>query len=178
MKADPISQSIAKWLAKQDEALRELLTEDIPNASPIERLLVLGLLLSEDGEFIPALHRHDVDDDCKCIVPVASPAIGRLHFQHPVSFGRRNYRLDFALFGKDFDISIAIECDGHDFHEKTKEQAARDKARERDLVGAGWLVLRFAGSELWRDPEACGDAVVWTYINEWTRRRERVGGER
>ena len=46
---------------------------------------------------------------------------------------------------------IAVECDGHEFHEKTKQQAARDKARDRD---------RFTGSEIWKDPGACADEVL------------------
>lgn len=50
---------------------------------------------------------------------------------------------------------IAVECDGHEFHDKTKEQAQRDKARDRFLVTAGVKVMRFTGSEIWRDPTAC-----------------------
>lgn len=54
---------------------------------------------------------------------------------------------------------LVVECDGHDFHEKTKAQAARDKARDRDLVMAGYEVFRFTGSELWRDPWGCAEQV-------------------
>lgn len=64
-----------------------------------------------------------------------------------------SYRLDFAL--RRDGRSVAIELDGHDFHERTKEQAARDKSRDRALAEAGWTVLRFTGSELWKDPVAC-----------------------
>ena len=71
------------------------------------------------------------------------------------------HRVDFAIFingvASDEEIKVVIECDGHDFHEKTKEQAARDKRRDRDLQIAGWKVLRFTGSEIWRNPEACID---------------------
>lgn len=54
---------------------------------------------------------------------------------------------------------VAIECDGHEFHEKTKEQAARDKKRDRDIVCAGYPMLRFTGSEIYRDPVACANQV-------------------
>jgi hypothetical protein len=60
---------------------------------------------------------------------------------------------------------IAVECDGHDFHEKTKEQAAADKARDREIVAAGITVLRFTGSEIWKDAEKCAqevEALLWT----------------
>jgi very-short-patch-repair endonuclease len=47
---------------------------------------------------------------------------------------------------------LGIELDGHAFHEKTKDQAEKDKARERDLMAMGWTLLRFTGREVWRDP--------------------------
>ena len=47
---------------------------------------------------------------------------------------------------------LIVECDGHDFHERTKEQAAKDKARDRQAQLAGYTVFRYTGSELWRDP--------------------------
>jgi hypothetical protein len=45
-----------------------------------------------------------------------------------------NYRADFII--ELDDIKIVIECDGHDYHERTKEQAARDRknARARHLT--------------------------------------------
>lgn len=69
------------------------------------------------------------------------------------------YRVDFvfvkgALIGRR-DKWIVIECDGHDFHDKTKEQAARDKARDRFLSANVARVLRFTGSEIYRDVGGC-----------------------
>lgn len=68
-----------------------------------------------------------------------------------------NYRVDFMILirGNANLTRIAVECDGHDFHEKTKEQAARDKKRDRDLLLAGVKVLRFTGSEIYRDAIGC-----------------------
>lgn len=54
---------------------------------------------------------------------------------------------------------LVVECDGHDFHERTKEQAKHDRSRDRDLVQRGYDVFRFTGSELWRDPLGCADQV-------------------
>jgi very-short-patch-repair endonuclease len=73
-----------------------------------------------------------------------------------------DYHVDFAIILNnvpDEQIKIVVECDGHDFHEKTKEQAGRDKKRDRELQIAGWKVLRFTGSEIWRDHLACGADV-------------------
>lgn len=76
-----------------------------------------------------------------------------------------SFRVDFAVYPYAFARrngaslalrpSVAVELDGHEFHERTKAQAARDKSRDRRLVAAGWSVLRFTGSEVWRDPFAC-----------------------
>ena len=88
-----------------------------------------------------------------------APAFGghRLCPQHAAS----GFRLDFALVPLPWAKGkpIAIECDGHDFHEKTPEQAARDKARDRALTEAGWTMLRFTGREIHRDSRACADQV-------------------
>lgn len=55
--------------------------------------------------------------------------------------------------------SVVIECDGHEFHEKTKEQVERDKRRERAIVSQGFQLLRFAGSEIYRNPDVCAKEV-------------------
>lgn len=69
------------------------------------------------------------------------------------------YRVDMVLGlcgeGTPQQCWIAIECDGHDFHERTKEQAQRDKARDRRLQSQAAKVLRFTGSEIYRDPFRC-----------------------
>ena len=60
-----------------------------------------------------------------------------------------NYRADFVVnYFKYSKKKYVIECDGHDFHEKTKEQAKHDKQRERFFVSQGYTVLRFSGSEI------------------------------
>lgn len=67
------------------------------------------------------------------------------------------YRADFLITVKNGDTKeiVVVECDGHDFHDRTKEQAARDKKRDRDLVAMGAPVLRFTGSEIVKDPWGC-----------------------
>lgn len=55
---------------------------------------------------------------------------------------------------------MVVECDGHDFHERTKEQARRDKQRDRYFQGIGHKVLRFTGSEIWAGPDACAAEII------------------
>jgi very-short-patch-repair endonuclease len=102
-------------------------------------------------------------------------------------------RVDFMFMLRDYDEHaipplLAVECDGHDFHEKTKEQAARDKARDRFLTQVGCHVMRFAGSEVAKNPRDCAQEVMdWLISREersfdsWAARQmefnRRVGHE-
>ena len=70
------------------------------------------------------------------------------------------YRLDFAITDKHFSWKVAVECDGHNFHERTKEQAAHDRSRDRELIIDGWTVLRFTGSEIHKDPSRCAEQIM------------------
>lgn len=65
------------------------------------------------------------------------------------------YRVDLAILSVDRQSKtrsvVIAELDGHAFHERTKEQAERDKKRDRDLQALGWKVARFTGSQAHRD---------------------------
>lgn len=80
-------------------------------------------------------------------------------------FGVR-YRIDFALVPEaSFQVrceasgvrfpSIAVEVDGHGFHEKTPAQVAERNERDRLLQQAGWLVLHYSWTEMTTRPEEC-----------------------
>jgi len=95
--------------------------------------------------------------------------------QHRVTVEGVNYRLDFKvkLQHPDFyDAArrvyretlplIGVELDGHDFHEKTKEQVTARNKRDRDLQVAGWRIFHISGSELVRRGY---DAVSEVYLH-------------
>jgi len=65
------------------------------------------------------------------------------------------YRIDLAVYPH----RLAIEIDGHDYHERTKDQATRGKRRARDLQLLGWTVLPYTGSDVWNDPFGCCEDV-------------------
>lgn len=73
----------------------------------------------------------------------------------------KKYRTDLEIHVEvdGGDRVYIIECDGHDFHEKTKEQAQRDKSRDRAFISSGSTVIRFTGSEINRDVDACVEEV-------------------
>jgi len=52
---------------------------------------------------------------------------------------------------REIHCRYAIELDGHEFHERTKEQAQRDRERDRNLAAIGYQVLRYTGSEIYKD---------------------------
>jgi very-short-patch-repair endonuclease len=65
--------------------------------------------------------------------------------QYPVRIGPADYRVDFAYP----DQLLGIEGDGFEFHAR-RQRFEDDRARQNDLVLAGWRILRFT----WR--QICG----------------------
>lgn len=82
------------------------------------------------------------------------PSQWELVAQHPWE----QYRIDFALI-TELPYPIFIECDGHDFHERTKGQAAHDREKDRKIQAAGIPILRFTGSEIYKSPQDCAFQV-------------------
>lgn len=128
--------------------------ENMPKqpASPIERSLLIGLMAQSlnapmydfGDRFSELTVRYDRDD--------------RPTFRVELQAQVLNYRADFLitviLSGKTLG-RVVIECDGHHFHERTKEQAAHDRGRDRAMTLAGYKVIRFTGSEIHRDLMKC-----------------------
>lgn len=66
--------------------------------------------------------------------------------------------LDIAGYIPDILISIdasevgyAIEIDGYEWHEKTKEQAINDRKKDRAYLKNGYIPIRFLGSEVYHN---------------------------
>jgi very-short-patch-repair endonuclease len=81
--------------------------------------------------------------------------------QRMLPTSRGEFAVDFCVTRRGTRTPlVVIEIDGHDFHEKTKEQARSDKQRERAIVRAGTTVLRFSASEVFRGPRGCVEEVI------------------
>lgn len=74
-----------------------------------------------------------------------------------------NFRVDFLIT---FSVrnrrpeALIVECDGHNFHDRTPEQASRDRERDRELTASGYRVFRFTGTDLNRRPIECATEIV------------------
>lgn len=123
-------------------------------------------------DHLPVLNDHVLiynGSYCKKVVLEHSGAIENIDRDMAISHielfpqyhieGINNYRVDFLIVYhfpgwqglvnvSPYDIKIVVECDGYEFHERTKEQATRDKQRDRDLTSLGYVVLRYTGSEI------------------------------
>lgn len=132
----------------------------VPTESPIERLLVAQMLL--DGWHIHQRSRVAVSPSM-----ALAPAVLVVIPQCPLTVRGRGYRLDFVFTtvgGVDGNRErpLAVELDGHDFHERTREQASSDRARDRALLALGTTTIRFTGSDVYRDPKAVLDECIAT----------------
>lgn len=96
----------------------------------------------------------------KCISPIEKIMYYLLSFVDGIVFYPQieigKYKVDFCvtipIYNEEKDKKIIIECDGHEFHEKTKEQAQHDKERDRYLQAEGYPIYRFTGSEIYKNP--------------------------
>jgi very-short-patch-repair endonuclease len=133
--------------------------------SPIEQLMLMALYLSDlhygrnsdvwghsiahSSNFI---RQHCENTKHKCGVFI--------YPQMPVL----EYRVDFLIGAMTAPDAVphwvVVECDGHDYHERTAAQAEHDRARDRAMTAAGYRVFRFTGREIWRNPQACADEVL------------------
>lgn len=63
-------------------------------------------------------------------------------------------------------MKLVVECDGHAFHEKTKEQVKSNNERDYVLKSSGYEVLHFSGSQIFNNPFKCACDVIDFIINK------------
>lgn len=129
-------KTLSQWTA--DEAGAWLDERPCPDdiASPIEEAFDMTLVVAE------AIGRL-------CQIPYSEWLKGYRR-QFAVEIRGNTYRLDFAFVGTSY--MVAVELDGHEWHERTPEQVERRNRRDADLQAAGWTVLHFSGRQILRDP--------------------------
>lgn len=87
-----------------------------------------------------------------------------------LSVTRPNKNYEISGYKPDFLIEItsclneimkfAIEIDGYEWHEKTKEQAANDRRKDRIYLKNGYTPIRFLGTEVYHDVSSCARDTI------------------
>lgn len=128
--------------------------------SPIEQIFIVGFEIAKEwlGEVYSPVYSID------------------LFPQFEIKTNNKKYIADFAFISEKFDgvngtklsrnLNLIIECDGHDFHEKTKAQVAYGNDRDFDLKEAGYEVIHFSGSQIFNNPYGCAGKVLIYILRE------------
>lgn len=132
--------------------------------SPIEKLFLTQLLHPEIGDTFDT-RVEMMTPKSRLLEHCVPPPFPGLWVYPQIKIGA--YRVDFLLVHTWYgDMErLIVECDGHDFHERSKEQARRDKARDRYLVSAGHRLVRYTGSEIYADVASCVIEAVSILMN-------------
>lgn len=124
--------------------------------SPIEEILLAAMYAKSSNDCVKLWFCDGEPED-----PAAFDEFAFVYQQASIN----RFRVDILIhdctlpFDHTHPKWIVVECDGHDFHERTKEQARRDRQRDRFMQSLGYRVLRFTGSEIFGDPERCADEI-------------------
>lgn len=146
-------EKVDNWIRREPfDVELSMLLSILECESPIEQLFAIALELSgltQFNKFNPKIDVLTIEN------------------QKTIQTKNKNYRSDFyvAVSYKKGKVNIKtvnfiIELDGHEFHQKTKEQVERDNQKTRDLQLSGYEVIRFSGSEVYHKPYKCVDTLI------------------
>ncbi len=77
-------------------------------------------------------------------------------------------RVDFALLLPAISSAplVVVECDGHDYHDRTPEQASADRRRDRATLALGIPTLRYTGTDILRGAAAASAEIAEMFDRE------------
>lgn len=101
---------------------------------------------------------------------ILEPAMARLVDRYnlpPVQFHERvaGYEVDFLVAG----TQVVLECDGWEFHVRSRDQWRRDRERDAELLAAGYATVRFTWEHVTRRAAATArriEAVIARWAPE------------
>lgn len=118
---------------------------------------------------------NDIEDKFyKALHDVAGVEIGYAQQHPPCYFSLVVPQNPIDLYIVDFYIEtwfgskVAVEIDGQEYH-KTKEQRFHDYQRERYLQKRNVQIIRFTGTEVFINAEACVENLL-EILQEWDKR--------
>jgi very-short-patch-repair endonuclease len=126
--------------------------------SPIEELFAAASLLHREGARHLGVEMYHFGCSFNREKRVSNWDSTDVFIQAQVGAYRADFLFDDLFKGK--RTLLIVELDGHEWHERTKQQAARDKKRDRALVSAGYRIMRFTGSEVYANPGECLQEVI------------------
>lgn len=126
--------------------------------SPIEELFAAASLLHREGARHLGVEMYHFGSAFNRERRACEWDSTDVYIQAQVGAYRADFLFDDLCKGK--RRLLIVELDGHDWHERTKHQATRDKKRDRALVSAGYRIMRFTGSEIYADPGECLQEVI------------------
>lgn len=154
--------TIGELAKKEDKRLCEIcslwMDDYYECKSPIEKIFMIAM------NFVSVLRSYELKEN----------DMGVLVFpQLEIKCENKTYYADFEVLidriGK--TVSVLVECDGYDFHQKTKKQVESDNEREYEIKKQGYDILRFSGSQIYNNPFKCANDVFDYLISK----EERVG---
>jgi very-short-patch-repair endonuclease len=134
--------------------------------SPIEEAMASALWVAADyfpgGPVELDLGYAPSTADCETVIIRPQAQIGDYRVDFLLRYKTALPKFEDGIFVRDVESEkqMIVECDGHDFHERTKEQASSDRKRDRSLQAAGFLVFRFSGADIWRDVFGCATQAL------------------
>jgi very-short-patch-repair endonuclease len=95
------------------------------------------------------VHLQKDDNSINVFFDKKHSGIFNIESQYQVENYIADFLISFCLLSGNIDY--IIEIDGHDWHEKTKEQSSRDKKRDRKMQSLFNTVFRYTGSDVYTD---------------------------
>lgn len=126
--------------------------------SPIERLMVIAFEAMRHLHYVDVRRAFDLET-LTTYAPPKTKSCGVTYW--PQAGVHRNYTADFIVRGAGMckGSDIAVELDGHDFHDRDQKQRSYEKRRDRDFQKAGLRVFRYTGADVVRDPLAVATEI-------------------
>lgn len=140
---------VSDYILSSSFEIKERLEESLMDCeSPIEQLLSMEL------EWLKIRYINKVNPFIDIV---------DIEKQEVIECGKEKYRVDFlipVIYKNQDNKCFVVECDGYEFHQKTKEQVKKDNQRMRKLQEYGYEVIRFSGTEIWHSPYKCAMEIL------------------
>lgn len=94
----------------------------------------------------------------------AQPDIWNVSLEPQFKIG--SYRVDFVAKNSCEGLSVIVECDSQQFHDRTEKERRYEKQRDRFLQEKGYRIFHFTGSEIFQMPYECARQVICAILKE------------